>query len=94
MYMLGTSNAIPFLELLAYAGYPFVPICTSLLARLTLGQHCETCTLCIAPKRSKPRSQDAPAEHHHHGRPVPSPLSLLLSGMTYNCFRMGMHGIV
>ena len=42
MYMLGTSNAIPFLELLAYAGYPFVPICTSLLARLTLGQHYNT----------------------------------------------------
>ena len=49
MYMLGTSNAIPFLELLAYAGYPFVPICTSLLARLTLGQHYNTWTLCLAP---------------------------------------------
>ena len=38
MYALGTSNAIPFLELLAYAGYAFVPICLSLLARLTLGK--------------------------------------------------------
>ena len=42
MYALGTSNAIPFLELAAYAGYTFVPICFSLLARLTLGeQPCE-----------------------------------------------------
>jgi len=38
MYAMGTSNAIPFLELLAYAGYTFVPICFSLLARLTLGE--------------------------------------------------------
>ena len=38
MYALGTSNAIPFLELLAYAGYTFVPICFSLLARLSLGE--------------------------------------------------------
>jgi hypothetical protein len=38
MYLLGASSAIPFLELLAYAGYPFVPTCVALLARMSLGE--------------------------------------------------------
>lgn len=39
MYVLGASAAIPFLELASYAGYPFVPACIAMLARLTLGAH-------------------------------------------------------
>ncbi len=37
MYVLGASAAIPFLELASYAGYPFVPACIAMLARMTLG---------------------------------------------------------
>lgn len=37
MYVLGASGAIPFLELASYAGYPFVPACIAMVARMTLG---------------------------------------------------------
>ena len=31
LYMLGIPSSVPFLEILAYAGYPFVPACLGLL---------------------------------------------------------------
>ena len=37
MYVLGASAAIPFLELASYAGYPFVPACIAMVARMILG---------------------------------------------------------
>ncbi len=37
MYALGTPSAVSFLELAAYAGYPFVTICLAQAAQLTLG---------------------------------------------------------
>ena len=37
MYLMGAPSAAPFLELLAYAGYPFVGVCLACLAKLTLG---------------------------------------------------------
>ena len=39
MYALGTPGAVSFLELAAYSGYPFVAICLTMLAQLTLGAH-------------------------------------------------------
>ncbi len=39
MYLLGASSAIPFLELLSYAGYTFVPTCAALTAHVSLGLH-------------------------------------------------------
>lgn len=42
MYLMGAPSAAPFLELAAYAGYPFVGVCLACLAKLTLGQN----TLC------------------------------------------------
>ncbi|GAB4817101.1 hypothetical protein N2152v2_004147 [Parachlorella kessleri] len=37
MAMLGIGSVVPFLELVSYAGYAFVPACGSLLAAMTLG---------------------------------------------------------
>ena len=38
MAMLGIGSVVPFLELVSYAGYAFVPACGSLLAAMTLGE--------------------------------------------------------
>ncbi len=38
LWVLGIPGAIPFLELAAYAGYAFVPVCVSMLAGLALGE--------------------------------------------------------
>ncbi|EFN56097.1 hypothetical protein CHLNCDRAFT_144674 [Chlorella variabilis] len=37
LYMLGIPGAVPFLELAAYAGYPFAAACASLVAQLVTG---------------------------------------------------------
>ena len=37
LWVLGIPGAVPFLELAAYAGYAFVPVCISMLAGLALG---------------------------------------------------------
>ena len=37
LWVLGIPGAVPFLELAAYAGYAFVPVCVSMLAGLALG---------------------------------------------------------
>ncbi|KAK9840959.1 hypothetical protein WJX81_002630 [Elliptochloris bilobata] len=38
LWVLGIPGAVPFLELAAYAGYVFVPVCVSMLAGLALGR--------------------------------------------------------
>ena len=38
LWVLGIPGAIPFLELAAYAGYAFVPVCVSMIAGLALGE--------------------------------------------------------
>ncbi|KAK9829499.1 hypothetical protein WJX72_006228 [[Myrmecia] bisecta] len=37
LYMLGIPSAIPFLEVLAYAGYPFVPVCVASIVSMLAG---------------------------------------------------------
>ena len=37
LWVLGIPGAVPYLELAAYAGYAFVPVCISMLAGLALG---------------------------------------------------------
>ena len=95
MYMLGTSNAIPFLELMAYAGYPFCAHLHILAGAAYSGSALKYPTPLHRTKFASTISQDAAAaEDHHHGRPAHSPFILLLSAMSYDCFCMGMHGTV
>jgi len=47
LWALGVPGAVPFLELAAYVGYAFVPVCISMLAGLALG---------APPRRCRPRS--------------------------------------
>ena len=38
MYILGIPSAVPFLELMAYAGYAFAPVCASMVAGMAFGE--------------------------------------------------------
>ena len=56
LWMLGIPSAVPFLEILSYAGYPFVPICISAALGAGLGMSVRSarqCYLACSPgKRS------------------------------------------
>lgn len=38
LYTMGASSAVPWLEAAAYAGYPFVSTCVTMIVRMTLGE--------------------------------------------------------
>ena len=37
LYLMGIPSAVPFLETVAYAGYPFVPVCITALIGAAAG---------------------------------------------------------
>ena len=39
LYLMGIPSAVPFLEVVAYAGYPFVHVCLSSLVGAAFGEH-------------------------------------------------------
>ena len=59
LWVLGIPGAVPFLELAAYAGYAFVPVCISMLAGLALG----------APPHHEPHSMRTTLRATQHATP-------------------------
>lgn len=45
LYLMGIPSAVPFMETVAYAGYPFVPVCVSALVGAIGGA---THSICVA----------------------------------------------
>jgi hypothetical protein len=43
LYLMGIPSAVPFLEVVAYAGYPFVHVCLSSLVGAAFGEHAIHC---------------------------------------------------
>jgi hypothetical protein len=48
---MGIPSAVPFLEVVAYAGYPFVHVCLSSLVGAAFGEHAMHCSHLMAGTR-------------------------------------------
>lgn len=45
LYLMGIPSAVPFLEVVSYAGYPFVHVCIAAIFGAAFGETCTTCLL-------------------------------------------------
>ncbi len=48
LYLMGIPSAVPFLEVVSYAGYPFVHVCITAVFGAVFGETCTTCLLQFA----------------------------------------------
>jgi YIF1 len=51
LYLMGIPSAVPFLEVVAYAGYPFVHVCLSSLVGAAFGERAMHCCHLMAGAR-------------------------------------------
>ena len=90
LWALGIPGAVPFLELAAYAGYAFVPVCISMVAGLALGaapdaQEARRVPLLCSRRRPQQRAVQDSHKHMVAFAPLHAPSSQPQSAGPLRC---------